>query len=455
VRRFAKSLLAVVLAVATPLVAQDFVPTNAPPTPVFASTLDFTGNVGVFSVADGVLRRAGGPAPLAGIVVPATAPTGRVHALVQLPVGTIVVGCERGLFVCDAEHAVLDPADLRDGAPRGEVRSVVADSAGRVWWCSEQDLGVVDLRLRFGRTFTAADGVPPGPLRRVALAPIDGDTRLVVETESGAFAYRIDAGPPPRATAPLPAVVAANSAGEATLPISVAARGGGTLRVRRRHHHLVVPLDGQVVRGLRPGRHGLEVWAFDRDLRSTVLGECTVEVPLPPQFDTRLVPVLLAAFVMVLFAVAWRTGGAGSVGARFGRAAARTGVLTIVLLQAAAAIAGYGRSWPFVGFTMYTETWHHDDVLFRPRIVGLRSDGTRVPLHENEVGVVQDGYWQMLAEVAFGDERHRRELLQRVALRAGNGAPFVGFVLADGRIRLTADGPVDVAPTVLLEHRAR
>jgi hypothetical protein len=404
-------------------------------------------------VDGGVVEVAGG----ASRALPATSPPGTAHALAQSPHGLVLVAADAGLFVCDAQHAVLDPADLRDGVVPGPLVGVVVDARNRAWLCSPERFGVVDLRLRFGRTFREGtggdgDGVPAGPFRGLALEP-DGAVRL--HTERGDFVYRPDQGPGPvlRASTPDGAPLTASADGVVELQLDVDARGGATTRLRRRHHHLMQPLaDGRVV-GLRPGRHVLEVYAFDRDLRSAHVREYVVDVPVPGRFDPRLVLVLLGGCVGVLLVVAWRTGEPGPLPRRLRRTAARVAVLTVVLLQLAAAVSGYGRSWPFVGFSMYTENWHEGDTLYRPRIVGLRSDGVRVPLHEDALGVVQDGYWQMLAEVVFGPELHRRELMQRVANHRHDGPPFLGFVLADGRIRLTERGPVDVAPTVLLEYR--
>src|SRR5436190_15740993 len=60
-------------------------------------------------------------------MVPRTAPTGRVHAVTRDGTGTVFVGTDAGLFVLDAEHLVLDPADVRDGVPAGALRGVLAD----------------------------------------------------------------------------------------------------------------------------------------------------------------------------------------------------------------------------------------------------------------------------------------------------------------------------------------
>ncbi len=385
----------------------------------------------------------------------ATAPPGAVRALARVPAGTWFAACERGLFVCDEQHPVLDPADVRDGVVAGPLVGVAADARGRVWLCGVDSFGVLDPALRFGRVFTAADGLPAPPFRGVAVA---ADGRVILTAANGAFAYTPDAEPPPRATAVPDASrsLRASPDGTVDVPVGAEGRGGATLRVRRRHHHMLVPLVDGRVSGLRPGRHVLEVHAVDRDLNRTVVGEYTVDVPLPRVFDPRLLLGAAAFGAALLFAAAYRARRGQRTGARLAWAAARTAVLAVVLLQLLAALLGYGRSWPFVGFTMYTETWREDDVLYRPRITGVRADGSRTSLHEHEVGVHQDGYWQMLAEVAFGGDAAARALFAKVArCRRDGETPFTGFVLADGRIRLTANGPVDVAPTVLVAWSAR
>lgn len=383
----------------------------------------------------------------------ATMDPGRLHELAALPAGTVLVACEHGLFVADPEHLVLDPADLRDGGPPAGVRSVAADRRGRLWWCSEREFGVVDPRLRFGRRFGAADGLPPPPYERLALA---ADGRVLLASTVGTFAYRPDEGPPPAASAPWPAdrVLRANPDGSVALAIAAEARGGAHLRVRRRHHHLLQPLDGDAVRGLRPGRQVLEVHAFDRDLRGARLGEVAVDVPLPAGVDLRMVAAAGLAAALLAFAWAWRRARGRSFAPRLGWAGLRAAVLLVVALQLVAACLGYGRSWPFVGFSMYTETWRAGDVVFRPRIVALRADGERLLLHEHDAGVHQDGYWQMLAEVAFGGDAAAAAFFERLVRAVpAHPSPLVGFTLGDGRIRLTPEGPVDVAPTVLVAWR--
>ncbi len=379
-----------------------------------------------------------------------TSATGRVHAMTLDANGTLFAACDAGLFVLDAEHPVLDAADVRDGVPAGAPRSVFADGKGRLWLCSDREFGVMDVRFGFGRTFTAADGVPAPPFVRVADG---GGGRVVLVTAAGAFAYTPDRGPPPRArNGVVRESVGASTDGVAAVTLDVEALGGAVFRQRRRHHHLLQPVDGGALRGLGPGRHVVEVHAVDRDLRRALAGEYTVTVPLPKALDPRVLPAAAAFAALLLFVCAWRCSEPAAARARrLAGAAGRTALLGVVALQLLAACLGYGRSWPFVGFSMYTETYRENAILHRPRIVALRADGSRRPLHEYEAGVMQDGYWQMLAEVVHGGDAAARAFLAQLDARHAGGEPaYSGFLLGDGRIRLTANGPVDVAPTVFV-----
>ncbi len=370
-----------------------------------------------------------------GTVVASTAAggTGAVRAFALHPHGTLFVACERGLFVLDAAHVVLDAAELRDGVPPGSPCGVVVDDERRLWLCTTEAFGVVEPRFGFGRTLSAADGAPPPPYTGLSVA---ADGRLLVHAADGVFAYRKDVGPPP------------------TLD---AATGGVTLRMRRRNHHLLTPIGADGIRGLPPGRHAVEVFAFDRDLRATRVEERVVDVPYPKALDRRMLPLLAVGGVAVIFVaccvIARRRAGAGPW---FGRAVATTAIVTVVGLQVLAAFLGYGRSWPFVGFSMYTENWHEGSVLHRPQLVALRADGSARELTTADAGIVQDGYWQVLAELLHGDDAARDAFLARIeSLRRDPSGPFVGFALLDGRIRLTASGPVEVAPTVMVRHPVR
>lgn len=391
-----------------------------------------------------------------------SAPTGACRAFTRHPHGTVFVACERGLFVCDRDHLVLDGADLRDGVPPGAPVGVHCDAAGRVWLCTERAFGVVDARFGFGRTFGAADGVPPGPYLGVTATAGEGSAGLVLQTAMGAFAYRPDLGPPPRLVGDvMPATtrrqiplrqVTASSDGTVPIALRAAASGGATLRQRNVHHHLLRPIDGALT-GLRPGRHTVEVHAVDRDLRRTVVARYRVHVPLPTRFDPRtLLPLAFGAVLLVFGLALWSARATGW--RRVIVAGVRTALVAVVGLQLLAATLGYGRSWPFVGFSMYTENWHEGDVLHRARIYALTAEGEWLRREPHAIGVIQDGYWQVLGEVVHGDDARRDELWHLVERSRQRDDPrFVGYVLADGRIRLTRNGPVYAAPTVMVHYR--
>jgi hypothetical protein len=367
---------------------------------------------------------------------------GRVHAATLERSGRAVVAAERGLFVLDAEHPVLDPMDLGDGVPVGEPLGVFADERHRIWLCTEREFGVLDGRFGFGRTFTAADGVPPPPYCAVTGG---ADGTILLRAEGGVFAYRPDSGPAPVCPGGVSrGELVADRAGEAAFRVDVEALGGATFRQRQKHHHVLRAAPDSRLHGLRPGRHVVDLYAIDRDLRRTLIAEFTVHMPPPPALDARMLPLIALAGTAVLFALSWPRRGRR----RLLRAVTRTVLVGVLALQVIAALLGYGRSWPFVGFSMYTENWHENDVLYKPRVLGLRADGStevRTDFH-----LPQDGHWQMLAEVLHGDDEARHGLLEKINAFRPPSERVVGFEIADKRIRLTREGPVDVAPTPLL-----
>ncbi|HEU4418976.1 MAG TPA: hypothetical protein VFT55_08555 [Planctomycetota bacterium] len=384
------------------------------------------------------------------LTVARTAPTGRVNALTRDVNGTVFAGADTGLFVLDDGHLVLDPADVRDGVPPGAVRGVFADGKGRLWMCTDTAFAAMDVGFCYGRTFGAGDGLPAPPFRGVCDG---GSGRVLLATAAGVFAYTPDRGEGPRARGGVVREqLKASTGAAAALRLDVDALGGATLRQRRRHHHLLEPVDGDELHGLRAGTHVVEVYAVDRDLRRELVAEYTVQVPLPQILDLRVLPAFAAVAGLLLFALAFCTADPrASLSRRVANAAGRAALLGVVALQLLAACLGYGRSWPFVGFSMYTETYRENAVLYQPRIVALRADGSHRVMQPHEAGVFQDGYWQMLAEVVHGGDHARREFLGLLdCCRLPGEAPYAGYLLGDGRIRLTADGPFDVAPTIFV-----
>ena len=375
--------------------------------------------------------------------------TGRIAAIARHPYGSVFVAAEHGVYLTDAEHDVLDAPNVRDGFPPGAPLGLHVDARGRLWLATDAAFGVVDTRQFFGRTFTAADGLPPPPFTAFAATE---DGRFLLRCASGVYEYAPDRGPPPSGRVRDGSTVLGNADGSAELHPEGSALGGATFRYRLHHRHLVAPLDPPVVRGLEPGTHAIDVLAFDRELDATTVATLEVRIPFPPAADHgALLPLaaLVAALVIALFCLRARRQGGGR--ARSGRALLSAGLLGVVALQIVAGFLGYGRSWPFVGFSMYTETYREGSVVFRPRLIGLWPDGSSREMELYEAGLAQDGYWQLYGEMVYGDESDRERLLRAYAERHPDW-PLHGFVIRDDRTRLTAEGPVEVAPIVMLRY---
>ena len=382
--------------------------------------------------------------------LPCTRPDGcgTAHALATTVFGQQVLAAEHGLFVMDPAHPVVDAMDLRDGVPEGAALGLVADGT-RLWFCTRDALAVVDVRFGYGYTFGAAEQVPPPPYTGISR----DRGRLVLHTTSGAFGLRLQ-GEEPVGMEPQPSdgiahdAVLAQVDGSVRFEAALRAASGKPLRARQRHSHLLQPLDDGVLRGLRPGEHTVLVYALDPDLRRTLVGDHSVHVPLPERYGTTFLPLAAVAAGILLLILAWPRRGRR----RLGRATWRVAIVMVFGLQLLAALLGYGRSWPFMGFSMYTENYHEGSLLYKPLVRGCCVDGSIVELDDWQLGLHQDGYWQMLAEIVHGSEADLETLLATVQQRR-RGARVIGFEFVDTRIRLTAQGPVDVAPTVLRRWR--
>ncbi|MEC8252864.1 MAG: hypothetical protein VX044_06590, partial [Planctomycetota bacterium] len=387
---------------------------RARPAPSPGLTAVALGDV-VVSVRDGALWVAGGARLDGATPRPAacTAPsgTGRVYVVTSTGLGQCVVGAEHGLFVLDEDHPWADPVTVRDGMPSGAVRGLASMGDGRLFVCTESHFGCVDLRHRFGFVFGVEQGLPPAPYAGLAW---DGE-HLVLQASDGDFAYLPGSFPPPQPAGDGAERGARTVAFEEPLLVAptVSSLGAVQLRARRRHHHLLTPLPDGMICGLAPGRHVVEVYAVDQELRRCKVGEYDVDVPLPARFSRRWLAAGAGIAGVLLAVLAWPKRGRR----RGARAALRVGVVAVLSLQLLAALLGYGRSWPFVGFSMYTETYREGSTLYKPQVLGLREDGTEVPLIDWDLGLRQDGYWHVLSELVYGDDalldKHLKILAER------------------------------------------
>jgi len=114
----------------------------------------------------------------------------------------------------------------------------------------------------------------------------------------------------------------------------------------------------------------------------------------------------------------------------------------VVVLQLAMAMTSIGRTYPFIGFTMYGEVYRDADVLFTPSIVGRGTTGHR-ELHGGLLAFATDGVWRHLTTLLHADRALRNAFLARLDGSAAD------VELRIRRCRLTANGPREVAPWVL------
>jgi len=434
------------LAPSTGLLAQSvFSPVAAGKEPKVAQRLQLRKNLEL-RIVDAVLTAT---ADGRATPVPSTEPggIGACHAMTKEPTGRVVVAADNGLFVLDAGHLITDRMDVEDNLPAGAPLGVAADRKNRIWLCTDADFAVVDTRFGYTRSF-AKEELPAGTFRTV----ITRGDRVLLETSKGWFAYRPDVGKPPSNVGGklVEKDLEADTSGRATIDLDVRANGGATLRHRRHHHHRLYPVLDNVVDRLRPGKHIVEVLGVDRDLRTGLVARYNVHAPLPPQFSVKLLPLMAAGGCGIVLLLAWPRRGRR----RKTRALLRTGVFSVIALQLLAATLGYGRAWPFVGFSMYTENHYEGSVLYKPRLRGIYANGGMQEIGFWAAGIVQDDSWQMLSELAHGDEKrllHRLNTMNKRRKERGHkGREFVGIEIADTRTRLTADGPFSVAPTVIV-----
>ncbi|MEM7198701.1 MAG: hypothetical protein AAF628_00430 [Planctomycetota bacterium] len=377
---------------------------------------------------------------------------GAIRALAPHPDGTTYIAAQRGLFAVSPEVDVLDAVDLRDGVPPGAPVGAHVDGRGKLWLLTDGAFGCVDTDFYFGRTFGVADGVGPGPYRALRLGR---DGALELRDGSQPVVYRPGRLPKPRlqvrgvAGQPYRPEVALAVAGD--LPIEAACDDGATLRWRRVGHHLWQPLEvPPVVPAFPPGEHRFELIALDRELQASDPVPVVIRVAYPFYYQKQVLLGIAGGVAVVLlggFLVAGRGGGWGAVL----RAIASAGLAMVVLLQVAAGLAGHGRSWPFVGYSMYTERYGEGSLVYKTVLIGIWPDGSRREITPGRAGLTMDDPFQRIAPLIHGGDAERREFLG-LCNRAQPHDPLRGFLVASKRYRLTDQGPVAVYPVILARY---
>lgn len=444
------------VAAASPLAAQvEPVFVRVPPKQAIQAPVPELGPGGFrYAIRDGALCRAreGEPQPM-----PCVQPegTGGARAFVHHPAGTTWLAAERGLFCTSPEVDVLDRLELADGAPEGALVGIARTSGARFWLATSDAFGCVEARQYFGRRFGPQDGLPPGPYTALAAA---ADGTLLLATDDGIFRYAPDRGEAPRvairsvqgrAFRPGERIELAPD-GALELELEGSALGGPTFRWRASQHHQWRAIEGTRARidGLEPGDHELLFAAYDRDLRRSEPVALTLRVPYPPQFSKRLLAPLAAGFAALFFGVAWvRARRREPVGRR--KAMLSALLLFVFGLQLLAGAVPHGRSWPIVGYAMYTDVYREGDLTYGMSLLGVTPARERFPVRLYGAGEAQFDLQRDLAPLIHGNAAEREAVLARYRARLGGAQRLAGLVVQDERQRLTPHGPVRVAPVIL------
>jgi hypothetical protein len=329
-----------------------------------------------------------------------------------------------------------------------------------VWIATDDELGVIDPSFFWGRTFTREDGLPPARPHRVNG---DGAGGLIVQAGAEAWRYRPDHGESPVVTdvevdgRPWQAdVLVAKEFGDALRIVARGtAAGGASFRYRIDGNHVWKALDGQPIEGLQPGSHALDVVALDRNLSRSAPRRIQLSIAYPHYYDKSFVvrAVFLVA-ALVLIVALWRAHRHYR-----GRRAWSRGLISAALAlaiggQLLAGFVPHAKGWPFIGFSMYTNTYHEDSIIYDGKLVGLEPDGSARKLSVYALGGGFDDRWDALGAIINGGGTAAAQWMRAFnALHPSD--PVAGLQVRAERRRLTSRGPVSIAPLILSSYVAK
>ncbi|MHC5065192.1 MAG: hypothetical protein ACYTG5_14590 [Planctomycetota bacterium] len=387
--------------------------------------------------------------------------TGNIRGLARHPSGTVFIAAENGLFITHPEVDKLDAVLYRDGVPAGPAIGVHVDRWDRLWLATERAFGPVHCSQFFGRSFGPDDGLPAPPFTGFAAAK---DGTLILSNAQGSYRYRPDQGSRPSVQG---VSIQGQSVslserlqldGDSFVPqVPAIAISMPSLRWRRVGHHLLRPLAEEGITELKPGDLRIEFYALDRDLNLSPAYPVDLAVPYPEGYSKQFLLSSVGGTglgIFLLMIILARRGG------RRGPAALARGIgngliLSLLGMQFLGAYLAHGRSYPFIGFTMYTEVYEKNSLTFTPVFYGLYEDGQREELFASYRSYTGLGTMTAFSHLLYCSEEERQQYLAEYRERDwwGHQKLIDGFELRMERKRLTASGPQRVAPIILMEWR--
>lgn len=393
------------------------------------------------------------------------APLGVVWDLAPDPSGLTYVAADEGVFVVAPGLSALERVPFRDGAPAGRPRAVAMDGSRHLWVATESAVGVLDPNFGWGRCLSEGDLPGDGPFglrleggileilgsggsKRIE---VGGD--LLAQDPSVAFAASVNGV---LLTAGAPAVLPFMYGDVPRIEVTGADGGprGGDWMARYRvngHHRLRSLDDDRALKELAPGRHRLEIFGFDRCLRRTppLAIELHVGAPFYYQKWFLLSAVgALGAGISGFFALRARRRRSTAM-----RVLASTAILGALCLQVVAGIWPHAKGWPFVGYSMYSQSFDPSGHVHEPLLHFLDDKGRSVTRSAYSMGLAVDSPWQVLHPLIDGYEPAIARMWDIMpALLPGRN--ITSFQVVSERTKLMPTGPVPVPPLVLA-HIAR
>lgn len=384
----------------------------------------------------------------------AAAGAGVLRGLLADPFGLTFIAASNGLFVTSPESPVMAPVRLHEEAPRGAPSSMAFDGERRLWLTTEAGLGVIEPSHGYGRSLEMP---APGPYRLRARLP----GAWLVDCGSEAWIYRLDQEPAPRLERVLSggqellpdALLEITHGDSLELECEASGAGGAVLRYALDGHHVWSRL-GDLGPDIEPGEHLLELRATDHELRSSPSFPLRVRVLYPFYYRSSFVIGLGLGLGALLFALLFararradRTWAQGLWPA-LPRAFVSTVLILVIGLQLLAGAIPHGRGWPFIGYSMYTESRDLGHIAYNGAILGFGKRGVPLPLPLGTLGMAADNRWQILRPI-LSNKAVAREVMRTYNAKHPDWEQVVRLQVWAKRTEITPEGPLELAPLIL------